>query len=191
VDGNDHNSVSDCVGGGAPSIPGIIARYSTGALNNADLEGSPPGLTWSGGFSEIYDSVGLRWDILSDPDFPIEFDGVLPNYASIPADSFPVVRVSGYFNPGSSWSGRGLLIVAGELDARASFVWEGIVLAGAVDDIHEGHIRGMLVAGLDGPNYYDDVYWRGTLRYYSCNVYGANETLSYLELVENTEVEGF
>jgi hypothetical protein len=114
---------------------------------------------------------------------------VLPNYASLPADSFPVVRVHGYFNPGSSWSGRGLLIVNGELDASSSFTWDGIVLAGAVDDIHEGHIRGMIVAGLDGPNYYPNVYWRGTIRYYSCFVYAANESLSYLELIENTVVE--
>lgn len=191
VDGVDHNSSADCAAGGAPSIPGILARYSTGSLDGGDLDGNPGGITLNGGFSEIYDSVGLRWDVLTDPNFPVEFDGVLPNYGAIPSDSFPVVRVSGYFNPGSGWSGRGLLIVDGELDAAGDFVWDGIVLAGAVDDIHEGHIRGMLVAGLDGPNLYDDVYWRGTIRYYSCNVYGANETLSYLELVENTEFEAF
>jgi hypothetical protein len=119
----------------------------------------------------------------------VDFDGVLPNYGSLASDSFPVVRVHGYFNPGSSWSGRGLLIVNGELDAAASFVWEGIVLAGSVDDIHEGHIRGLLVAGLDGPNPYTSVYWQGTIRYYSCLVDGANESLSYLELLDNTVFE--
>jgi len=191
VDGRDHNSSSDCPGGGAPPIPGIIARVSAGSLSGGDLAGAPPGVTWSGGFSQIYDSVAVRWDILTDPNFPVDFDGVVPNYAGLPADSFPVVRVSGYFNPGSSWSGRGLLIVDGELDAASSFVWNGIVLAGAVDDIHEGHIRGMLVAGLDGPNPSSDVYWQGTLHYYSCYVYAANESLSYLELIENTEFEAF
>jgi hypothetical protein len=189
IDGDDHNTSADCAGGGAPSIPGIIARTSTGTVNGGQLEGNPPGVTWSGGFAEVYDSVALRWDILSDPDFPVEFDGVLPNYASIPADSFPVVRVSGYFYPGSSWSGRGLLIVADSLDASISFAWDGIVLAGSLDDIHEANIRGMLIGGLDGPNPHNDVYWRGTVRYYSCNVYGANESLSYLELIDNTEFE--
>ena len=191
VDGDDHNSASDCPGGGAPSIPGIIARTSVGALNGGELEGSPAGQTWSGGFPAVYDSVGLRWDVLTDPSFPVDFDGVAPNFGSLPADSFPVVRVSGYFNPGSGWSGRGLLIVDGELDAASGFVWDGIVLAGAVDDIHEGNIRGMLVAGLDGPNPYSNVYWRGTLRYYSCYVYAANESLSYLELIPDSEFETF
>ncbi|MGD8280291.1 MAG: hypothetical protein PVJ80_04290 [Gemmatimonadota bacterium] len=191
VDGDDQNSAADCVGGGLPSIPGIIARYSTGTINGGNLDGSPNGLTYSGGYSQIYDSVALRWDILTDPNFPIEFDGVLPNYASLPADSFPVVRYNGYFNQGSSWSGRGVLIVNGEFDGTSSFEWDGIVLAGSVDDISESNIRGMFVGGLDGPNPYDQVYWRGTIRYYSCNVHAANESLSYLELIDNTEFEAF
>lgn len=200
VDGNDQNSSSDCADGGQPPIPGIIAMSSAGSLSSGDLDGSPPSETWSGGYSEIYDSVAIRWDILTDPNLPVDFEDVHPNYGSLPADSFPVVRVNGYFNPGSSWSGRGLLIVNGEFDAASSFYWNGIVLAGAVDDIHEGHIRGMLVAGLDGPNSlsphaspgtYTDVYWRGTIRYYSCYVAAANESLSYLELIDNTEFEAF
>ena len=191
VIGHDFNSVGDCSGGGAQSMPAIVARYNTGVVNGGTANGSPNGLVYTGGYSEIYDSVALRWDILSDPTFPVEFDGVLPNYAALPSDSFPVVRVHGYFNPGSSWSGRGLLIVNGELDAASGFVWDGIVLAGALDDIHEGDIRGMLVGGLDGPNPYSDVYWRGSVDYYSCNVTMANESLSYLELIENTEFEAF
>ncbi|HUF74951.1 MAG TPA: hypothetical protein VMM35_01675 [Longimicrobiales bacterium] len=193
ISGNDASTDPTCPGSGTPPlygpITGAIAGGTTGALSGGTLEGTPPGEAWGGGFAAAYDSVGLRWDILSDPTFPVDFDGVLPNYGSIPSDSFPVVRVHGYFNPGSSWSGRGLLIVNGELDARSSFVWEGIVLAGSVDDIHEGHIRGMLVAGLDGPNTYSTVYWRGTIRYYSCLVNRANESLSYMELLENTVFE--
>ena len=33
------------------------------------------------------------------------------------------------------------------------------------------------------------VYWRGTIRYFSCFVYAANESLSYLELIEGTLFE--
>lgn len=191
VDGNDSSSASDCAGGGLPSIPGIIARYNTGAVNGGTLEGNPNGLAYTGGYPQIYDSVGLRWDILSDPSFPVDFDGVTPDFGLLPADSFPVVRVEGYFNPGSGWSGRGVLIVDGEFDPRPDFYWDGIVLAGSVDDIDEGHIRGMFVGGLDGPNSYDNVYWYGTIRYYSCYVHAANESLSYLELIDNTEFEVF
>lgn len=191
VDGDDHNSALDCQGGGLPSIPGAVARFNTGELNGADLEGDPDGQTYAGGFSEVYDSVALRWDILTDPNFPVDFDGTLPNFGLLPPDSFPVVRWTGEFALGSSGSGRGVLIIDGELDSTSSFQWDGIVLAGEIDDIVESHIRGMLVAGLDGPNPYTSVYWRGTLRYYSCNVHAANESLSYLELIENTEFEVF
>ena len=193
ISGNDASTDPTCPGTGAPPlygpITGAIAGGTTGALSGGTLAGTPPGEAWGGSFAAAYDSVGLRWDILSDPTFPVDFDGVKPNYASIPADSFPVVRVHGYFNPGSSWSGRGLLIVNGEFDAASGFLWEGIVLAGSVDDIHEGQIRGMLVAGLDGPNPYSTVYWDGTIRYYSCLVNRANESLSYMELLDNTVFE--
>ena len=195
VDGDDHNTSSDCAGGGAASIPGIIARVSTGTVNGGTLDGSPPGKVWGGGYAAIYDSVALRWDILTDPGLPVDFDttpGSPPNFGALPADSFPVVRVNGsYFNPGSSWSGRGVLIVPGELDAASGFSWNGIVLAGDVDDIHESTIRGMLISGLGGSPAYSNVYWRGTIRYYSCYVYAANESLSYLELIDNTEFETF
>jgi len=193
ISGADASTDPSCPGSGAPPvsppITGAIARLVTAAQGSAVLTGAPNGETWGGGYPQIYDSVALRWDILSDPAFPVDFDGVLPDYGSLPGDSFPVVRVHGYFNPGSSWSGRGVLIVDGELDAASTFEWSGIVLAGAVDDIHEGTVRGMLVAGLDGPNPYGTVYWQGTVQYYSCLVNGANESLSYLELLENTVFE--
>jgi hypothetical protein len=193
ISGNDASTDPSCPGTGAPPvstpITGAIAGGMPSALSGGVLSGTPPGEAWGGSFSAAYDSVGLRWDILSDPAFPVDFDGVLPNYGSLPADSFPVVRVHGYFNPGSSWSGRGLLIVNGELDAASGFVWDGIVLAGSMDDIHEGSVRGLLVAGLDGPNPYSSVYWQGTIGFYSCLVNPANESLSYMELLENTLFE--
>jgi len=189
VDGNDQNTAGDCAGGGLPAITGIIARTATGALAGGLLAGSPNGETWAGGYSQIYDSVALRWDILSDPSFPIEFDGAPPNFASLPIDSFPVVRKIGPLAPGSSWSGRGVLIVTGMFDPGPSFNWDGIVLAGEVDDINEGNIRGMLVGALNGLNPQSPVAWFDTIRYYSCYVHAANESLSYLELIENTEFE--
>jgi hypothetical protein len=189
IDADDHNSPGDCAGGGLPSITGIIARTSAGTQAGGELEGSPDQETWSGGFSEIYDSVALRWDILSDPNFPVEFDGTPPNFGSLPADSFPVVRKIGPLAPGSSWSGRGVLIVTGLFDPTPSFSWNGIVLAGELDDINQGDIRGMLVGALNGSNPQSPVYWYNTIRYYSCYVHAANESLSYLELIENSEFE--
>ena len=58
-----------------------------------------------------------------------------------------------------------------------------------VDDIVQGHLDGLLVGGLDGPNTYSTIDFRLMSHYRSCDVYAANETLSYLELIENTLFE--
>lgn len=189
VSGIDHSVATDCAGGGASPITGAVVVRSAAGIGGATLEGSPGFENWVNGYSEIYDSLGLRWDILSDPGFPVDFDGVPPNFGLLPPDSFPVVRYSGYLLATGTHSGRGVLIVDGELDATSGFSWDGIVLAGTVDDIHEGHIRGLLVGGLDGAIADTVVYWEGSVSYYSCYAYAANESLSYLELIENSEWE--
>ena len=47
----------------------------------------------------------------------------------------------------------------------------------------------MLIGGLEGPNMYATIDFRTDLHYRSCDVYAANETLSYLELLPNTIFE--
>ncbi len=149
-----------------------------------DIEGDPDYEIWPGGSSEILDSIGLRWDVLSDPDFPVEFENTLPNFGSLPADSFPIIRYTGWVF--ANFNGRGVLIIDGVFDPGPSFRWHGIVIAKHIDDIVQGHLDGLLIAGLDGPNMYSTIDYRTRSHYHSCDVYAANETLSYLELLENT-----
>ena len=138
----------------------------------------------------MYDSVGLRWDVLSDSNFVVDFhQTTAPNFAALPADSYPVTRYPGSQTFTSTWNGRGVLIVTGTYDADATFAWEGIVLAGAVAANVDGDIRGMLVGGLNAENPASDLDWDGNNYYYSCYVYKANESISYLELIENTVFE--
>ena len=75
----------------------------------------------------MLDSIGLRWDVLSDPNFPVEFENTLPNFASLPADSFPIIRYTGWVM--ANFTGRGVLIIDGMFDPSSSFDWDGIVLA--------------------------------------------------------------
>ncbi|MGE0158470.1 MAG: hypothetical protein AB7T31_03605 [Gemmatimonadales bacterium] len=193
VTGNDQNNNSDCpvASGPGPNIAGAIARSST--VSSGTLQGSPPGS--SGGaynsYSNIYNAIGLRWDVLTHPSFPVDFVNVEPNWATIPSDSFPVIRVTNTPFTGAGWNGRGVLIVTGEFDATSSFYWNGIVLAGAMDDIHEGHVNGLVVGGLNAQNVKSPVIFEsgGYVRYYSCTVWDANESLSFMELLPDTEWE--
>ena len=185
--GQDYDDAGDCPGGGASTITGAIATLLVTEDNNSDVQGNPQWETWSGGWSAMRDSIRIRWDVLTDPNFPVEFENTLPNYGSIPSDSFPVVRYTGWV--GAGWSGRGVLIVDGVFDPYSSFNWDGIVIAKHVDDVIQGDIDGMLIAGIDGPNMYSTVDMLADVNYHSCFVYAANESLSYLELLPNTIFE--
>ena len=187
IDGRDQSSSTDCSGGGTAGITGGIAKDAV----MGDVDGNPNEETWPWGFVDMPDSLGLRWDILEDPSFDFEFDGSPPNFSSLPADSFPLVRYQGNLAPGSSWSGRGVLVVTGRFDPGPSFYWRGIVLTGSTDDILQGRIDGMLLGGLDGPNPESHVDLLMQVRYNACHVYAAGQALSYLELVDNTIFEAY
>jgi len=182
--GLDYDNSATCPGGGASPITGAIAGTAVTELLPTSVMGSPESEIWPGGWAEIQDSIGLRWDVLSDPDFPVDFENTLPNFASLPADSFPLIRFTGWTF--AWWSGRGVLIVDGVFDPLSTFSWDGIIIARDVDDIIQGDIDGMLIAGMDGPNLYSTVQLWTVVNYHSCFVYAANETLSYLELMPNT-----
>ncbi|MEX2467084.1 MAG: hypothetical protein WD995_09240 [Gemmatimonadota bacterium] len=176
-----------CPGGTAPSIGGAIAREDV--EDAGTLSGSPPSQLWPGGYAQFMTEIGLRWDVLSDPAFPVDFEDVRPDFTSLPADSFPVLRVNGSLNASAPWSGRGVLIVTEQFDANPSFNWSGIILAGWVDDRIMGNIDGMLVGGFADYEPSAEVETRRPIRYHSCNVARANESLSYLELIRGTLFE--
>ena len=187
--GQDYNVVSDCSGGGASTITGAIARLTVTEASATDVQGSPESETWLGGSPAMLDSIRVRWDILTDPQFPVDFENTMPNFGTLPADSFPVIRYTGWMGTGDV--GRGVLIVDGVFDPWSSFSWDGIVIARHVDDYIQGEIDGLLIGGLDGSNMYSMVYNYTDVNYHSCFVYAANESLSYLELMPNTIHEVF
>ena len=103
IDGDDQSLPTDCPGGGTAGITGAIAKDRV----TGNVDGNPVEELWPWGFSEMPDSVGLRWDVLQDPSFDFEFDGSPPNFGSLPPDSFPLVRYQGDLAPGSSWRRAG------------------------------------------------------------------------------------
>jgi len=185
--GWDHQSSADCPGGGADPLPGGIARLSVTEDAADAIEGNPESQLWSGGWSEIADSVDIRWDVLTDPDFPVDAENSLPDFGLIPADSFPVIRYTGWVY--ATFTGRGALIIDGVFDPGSGFSWDGIIIAEQIDDIVEGYVDGMLIVGMEAPNMYSTVDFRLDVNYHSCEVYRANESLSYMELLPNTIFE--
>lgn len=194
IDGLDHATTGDCPGGGTAGTAGIVrvgSVYTYGYWGYAATYGGNPASVAYSSYSAVLDSTKIRWDVLSDPSFPVDFENSPPDFGSLPADSFPLIRVNGNLYAGASWAGRGVLIVRGDLWMYTNFTWDGIILAGQIRYSYGNPapvINGMVIGGLNSsnPNYY---VYGGEYNYHSCNVYDANESLSYLELMENTIFE--
>ena len=120
---------------------------------------------------------------------------MLPPLGRIPADSFPIVRYSGVSLMSTVGDhARGVLIWDGTLIPWFLFNWDGIVLARDLEEaffsfLGGGSVDGMLIAGLDADNTPSSIAVHTTVRYDACQVYGANESLSYFELLPNTMYE--
>jgi len=180
---------TECPGGAAPPIGGAIARSSVVAPATGSLSGSPASATWAGGYAQLMAEMGVRWDVLSAPSFPVDFENLIPDFSTLPANAFPVIRWNGNFMGVPPRSGRGVLIVTGEFDSTPMFHWSGIVLAGWVDQRIMGSIDGMLVGGFANVDPHTQVETTGPIGYHSCNVARANEALSHLELVDDVVFE--
>lgn len=195
VDGNDYSGGSCSESG--EDVYGIAHRGQyqefdpwCGGSGCVNVDGRPADedSLWAT-HSGMEDRVRVRWDVLTDPDFPIEYDGVFPNFWQLPSDEYPVVRTSTNFTASSSISGgRGVLIVPGRLTISSGFQWNGIVMAGEVADTswRWWRIFGMMIIGMNGSDGY--VRWGGMpLIYYDvCRAIDASNALSYFEPVEGS-----
>lgn len=189
VDGRDLASAGQCPGAPTADIAGVVARAQVQERSGGTIHGSPEGLTISP-FETLTDSVGLAWEIYSDPNFPVDYDGSWPNFWSLPADSFPVVRWNGNFSPNWFRNGRGVLIIDGELQIPnwSFWTWYGIVIADDIQDVGRwGYfwLYGALVGG-QGSQMGNLDMQRGDVRYHSCYVAWAGASLAHMEPVSNS-----
>lgn len=190
VSGFDASDATTCAGGGTAGTSGVATAGTVTTIGGGTVSGNPPATQYASSV-DVHEALGLRWDVLANPSFPVQFDGVPPDFSSLPADSFPLVRYSGDLVADSWWSGRGALIVTGIFRATSGFTWDGIILSGQLADVSDVavvDIRGMLVGGLNGSNPSVRI-GSGTVTYDYCSVRGANRALGYLEVLRNTEFE--
>lgn len=192
ANGYDQASAYTCSGGGTAGVAGTASAGTVTLYGGGYTTGNPAARNFSTK-TAVIDSAGIRWDVLKDPNFPVEFDNAPPqDWSKIPSDSFPVVRKIGDLatTNGDGWSGHGVLIVTGQLSIGSGFSWQGIILAGSMSVVGftSPYIQGTLISGLNGAD--GTVYiYSGHYYYNSCKVYGADKSLSYLDLVDGTTFE--
>ncbi len=184
VDGNEE------AGAGCPqtSVDIIGVMMGSGTLTILGLspvEGSPDSISL-GSSAAALDAIGIDWDVLTDTDFPVDYEDAWPSCA-LPADSFTVTRFNGNLNAPAGACGRGVLIVTGNFSAGDNFQWDGILLAGyLVDTPNDYRIDGLVVGGLDGAGtataFQNDTH----IDYHRCYAFQAGRRLSHFEPVGST-----
>jgi hypothetical protein len=103
---------------------------------------------------EMLAGIGIDWQAVVDggmlnADYTIPPDS-WPNYASLPADEWPVIYVDGNFAVSPSESGRGMLIVKGNLALNGTFQWEGAILTGGyISSNGYQTVQGATLSGLN------------------------------------------
>ena len=185
VDGEDGASVGACTQSSVDVIGALMGSGSLSIESGSPVRGSPI-TVFLGSSSAALDAIGIEWDVLTDTDFPVDYEDAWPSCA-LPADSFTVTRFNGPLNAPSSVCGRGVLIVKGNFSAEAGFQWNGILLAGHIVDTPNNYrIDGIVVGGLDG-NGTTTAYRDGThIDYHRCYAFQAGKRLSHFEPVGST-----
>jgi hypothetical protein len=196
VDGNDRASPSDCPVGGTENVAGLEVPPTGFSMSGGGKGkgGSPPGFSGNPAIdstktpTQMFQDMGINagvWQGLRDgtfaeADYVVSTDGYPTFGTDVAADEWPVIVIdqSSYgINPAQS--GRGTLVVYGDLDISGSFSWDGLILVGGeVISNGNNHIQGSVIAGLNlllGGSPGDVELGNGSwdYGYHSCNVLNA------------------
>jgi hypothetical protein len=189
VSGTDAAGSTACV---VPTgnIGGAFAVGSVGTTGGNPISGSPATQTAASRTAAVA-QLGVRWDILLGADVPVQYSSASawPSFATMHADTFPLIRIQGDFSPTSVHNGRGALIVTGAFRPGSSFSWNGVVLAGSyVPNAASPSwtLRGLIVAGMDAAAGAVSIPAGSNLQYNRCNVMRAFAKLSHLEVMRGT-----
>lgn len=190
VAGGDISTTLDCPDGSGAAIVGVARGGNTVTFNPANVSGSADSISY-GSHASVLSALDLSWSTLTDPAFPVDFQGVWAS--AIPVDSFPVVRFNGN-KIGYGWtSGRGLLIVTGTFEPQWGFTWDGVILAGHFSPMVGGvswerafTIRGAVIGGLDGLGAGTFFNSDGVVDYHRCNVIGATGAHGHFRPIGNS-----
>jgi Tfp pilus assembly protein PilV len=138
--GDDQSNPGECPTAGTDHTNGVATPVSSPYDQKGGTmvpKGSPKDSVLVDSQTELLESTGVDWAAMVAGEL-LQFDYVVPpdswpDFSTLPADEWPVVYVD---NPGSNFSagpghsGRGTLIVRGDLTTGGSFEWRGPVLVG-------------------------------------------------------------
>ena len=185
MDGEDGASILDCAQTSVDIIGVLMGFGSLTVEGGSPIRGSPDSVSL-GSATAALDAIGIDWDVLTDTDFPVDYEDAWPSCA-LPADSFTVTRFNGNLSAPISACGRGVLIVKGNFFPAHGFAWDGIVLAGyIVNTPNDFRIDGLVVGGLDGNGTATSYNNNTHLDYHRCYAFEAGKRLSHFEPVGST-----
>ncbi|MBI4512562.1 MAG: hypothetical protein HY702_00490 [Gemmatimonadetes bacterium] len=201
IAGNDAATTSVCPEGGQPAKAGVVVPPA-----GYQQDGGPPVPSGNPPISEeasadaVAALLDIPWAELSGGGFPVDYEipqQAWPNFSSLPADFYPSIRVTqNKIKLGPVQSGRGTLIVTGDLELEGTFRWDGIILVGdSLESNGNNTVRGTVAASLNvllgGDPAEVELKGTKTFEFHSCNVLNAGKRLAYLRLLENTWWEVF
>jgi hypothetical protein len=191
------SGVDHCPGTGAAAIPGVaVPNGGYNGPQNA-IDGNPPDdprYIGSGGLGgQARDSIGIDWaGIVAGTYLPPNFTApIWPTPAQFL--NWPVLRANGDYT--LAGSGKGILIVTGNLTMSGSDQWDGLVLVGGtVTSNGNNSVYGAMISGLNmklGINVPQSSIANGnkTFQYDSCNLMRALGQQGSLERVRNGWVD--
>lgn len=152
---------------------------------------------------DLLDQTGIDWTALktgayATADYVYSQDGYPSFVTDVPLDEWPMVVLDQpSFRVNPTHSGRGTLVVHGDLILDGSFQWDGIILVGG-QFISNGFntVEGAIVAGLnmlEGETVAESQLGNGTwsYQYHSCNVMAALKGIGTLSVEPGTWSEEF
>jgi hypothetical protein len=187
------NGNDGCLGSGMPAIPGAAVPNGTYTGDFTPINGNPPDdplyMGTPGVAGTAQDEVDIDWaGILAGTYFPPNY--VYPTWPTAAQfANWPVVRADGDITmPGS---GKGILIVTGNLTLSGGDQWEGLVLVGGtVTSNGNNSVLGATVSGLNvklGVAVPQSVIANGNknFQYNSCNLTRALGKIGSIQRVRN------
>lgn len=208
VDGHDFAPLSSCPVAGTEDVAGLAVpsgglvtsggngngngngKGNTGGTSPAGFDGTPA-IDSTRSAMQLLNDTGIDWPGLLDgtfvaPDYVLSETGYPDFNADVAPDEWPVILIdSDAFDIGHTESGRGTLIVQGDLTIGGNFQWEGLILVGgALTSNGIEHISGAAITGLNlllggAPGASDLGNGSWEYHYQSCNVLKALQALGW------------